>query len=707
MKDVGEYSFRKQKYIVCWCTTWNPALSEDEQSDEEHLPIHVRDVEIMLAGYKDEDIADIADAIIEKKRGRDSSEISQVITKMVGSPALGKPKYKSDTVESPDFQSKSCDTAGIPILNHHQQAGRCELIGCQNYIDSSIEGLRRPSATISRMSSKAGLLNLPDSAQEPLDYAFVIALFNRDSPEPTTYREAMSSQDREMWKEAISTEVMNLLKRGVIVEVDPPKGEEIRFVDTKYVFKKKEKNGEIYKYKCRIVARGFTQIDQLDYFETMAPVARSNSLRIFLKISVQREHVRRSIDFDAAFLHSPLGDEVLYCKPFEGYNLTPGKVLRIMKSFYGLKQAGRYWNVMISDFFISKGFTKCLAEQCLFTRNGGRQMILLYVDDAIVSCSTAKEVTEVITEIKGMFELGEEGPLDWYVGSAIEDKGDTIFMHQKDYINKMLRRYEIPEGTIADTPMRERLAILKDPKDELFHKFNIREKVDSLMYAAVSVRPDIAFAVSYVARFTTHPSAEVCKAVNQIFHYLAGSKELGICIRKEVNADAVVYCDADYAGDVNDYKSTSGILAFIGLTLVCWYSSKQSTTAQSSTDSEIISMNFAAKEIVWLRGLLNELSYTQTNPTVLKGDSQSAMMLGMNPVFHKRTKHIMVKFMYLVECLKENTLQMEKVLGTVNWSDILTKPQKKTMFLSCREALGMIRPNSSYQLIMVSIEGGC
>ena len=73
------------------------------------------------------------------------------------------------------------------------------------------------------MSSKAGLLNLPDSAQEPLDYAFVIALFNRDSPEPTTYREAMSSQDREMWKEAISTEVMNLLKRGVIVEVDPPK----------------------------------------------------------------------------------------------------------------------------------------------------------------------------------------------------------------------------------------------------------------------------------------------------------------------------------------------------------------------------------------------------------------------------------------------------------------------------------------------------
>ena len=117
-------------------------------------------------------------------------------------------------------------------------------------------------------------------------------------------------------------------------------------------------------------------------------------------------------------------------------------------------------------------------------------------------------------------------------------------------------------------------------------------------------------------------------------------------------------------------------------------------------------MNFAAKEIVWLRELLNELSYSQINPTVLRGDSQSAMMLGMNPVFHKRTKHIMVKFMYLVECLKENTLQMEKVLGTVNWSDILTKSQKKAMFLLCREALGMARPKSPNQVIMVSIEGG-
>jgi hypothetical protein len=239
--------------------------------------------------------------------------------------------------------------------------------------------------------------------------------------------------------------------------------------------------------------------------------------------------------------------------------------------------------------------------------------------------------------------------------------------------------------------MKEKYAITKDPNDEMFQNFNIREKIRSLMYAAVSVRPDIAFAVAYVARFSTHPSTEVCKAINHIFGYLAGNKELGICIIKRKDANAIIYCDSDYAGDTNDYKSTSGVIAFIGSTPVCWYASKQSTTAQSSTDAEIISMNFAAKEIVWLRGLLNEMFHVQILPTILRGDSQSAMALSMNPIFHKRTKHIMIKFMYLVECLKENILQNEKIPGIENWSDIMTKSQKKSLFLACRDALCMTR----------------
>ena len=144
-------------------------------------------------------------------------------------------------------------------------------------------------------------------------------------------------------------------------------------------------------------------------------------------------------------------------------------------------------------------------------------MILIYVDDAIVSCETEERINEIIKLITSEFELGENGPLDWYIGSAIEDNGDSVFIHQKDYIKKMLTTYDYDITKILETPLKEKYAIVKDPEDELFHNFKIKEKIGSLMFTAVSVRPDIAFAVSYIARFTTHPSAEVCRAINHVF----------------------------------------------------------------------------------------------------------------------------------------------------------------------------------------------
>jgi hypothetical protein len=538
------------------------------------------------------------------------------------------------------------------------------------------------------------ILNLPQSAQEPLDYAMAITLSTISASEPRSYAEAIKSPEKERWQEAIAIEIENLKKRGVLIEVPRPEYK-IEMVDTKYVFKKKEKHGVVYKYKARLVARGFSQKETINYNEVFSSVARQNSLRIFLKISVDRGHSRRSIDFEAAFLFSPLETEELYLATPDGWSVTEGNVLQLKRSLYGLKQASRYWNIMITDFLISIGFSRCNSEPCLFVKDEGREMILLYVDDAIISCEKEDRIHEIITEIKKVFELGEEGALDWYIGSSIEDGGDTLFMNQKDYITKMLTTYGYDMSKTNETPLKEKFSILRDPEDALFHDFKIREKVGSLMFAAVSVRPDIAFAVSYVARFTTHPSTEVCRAVNHIFGYLAGTLELGINFVKELDSQVIVYCDSDYGSDINDYKSTSGVLVYIGSTVVAWYSSKQTTVAQSSTDAEILAMNFAAKEIVWLRGLLNEMYCPQELPTVLRGDSQSAILLSRNPVFHKRTKHVMIKFMYLVECLRESTIINEFVAGIKNWADMLTKSQKKAFFLACRTALNMVRTRAA------------
>ena len=388
-------------------------------------PTHIREVEMMVAGYHDDNASELAEVAVERaeylstkhddvlKVALDAHHIfmeegrcNSVLAIEDGKVAEGSmPHYsmlskasfdiKTQTSSLPkrkfdDREDKISDDLGClfpssrSVKDHHVHAGRCRTRDAQNMITihdekQRISQLKEEEARtlVQGQACPLDRFDLPTSSQEPLDYAFVLASI-RENQDPKTYSEAMTSNEREQWKCAITTEINNLMKRGVIVEVDPPVGE-LRFVDTKYVFKKKEKNGLVYKYKCRIVARGFSQIEHVDYYATMAPVARSNSLRIFLSISVHRGHTRRSIDFDAAFLYSPLGDEVLYCKPFEGWQVSTGKVLQIMKGFYGVKQSGRYWNVMISDYLISKGFTKCVSEQCMFIRNEGRQMILLYV----------------------------------------------------------------------------------------------------------------------------------------------------------------------------------------------------------------------------------------------------------------------------------------------------------------------------------------
>ena len=670
------------RYIVAHVMRYNPSITEEEQDQREiPRPYHVLDVERMLTGLVNE-AGDV---------------LASICNQVEAVAKVGHLGYEFGRCETDDMGMLNLLSPVIPGLapaetrcqmrrrEHHEE----ELIPRKELTTSAVTNCEVQDER-NRYKELVNGLNLPVSAEEPLSYAMALANARVDLSEPSNYREAINSLESDKWQEAIATEINNLKKRDVLHEVVKPQYQ-INMVDTKYVFKKKEKHGVVYKYKARLVARGFSQIETVNYNEIFASVARQNSLRIYLKISVDRSHVRRSIDFEAAFLFSPLEGEEIYLKTPDGWTIGPGNVLKLKKSLYGLKQSPRYWGIMISDFLLSIGFTRCTSEPCMFIRDKGKDMILIYVDDAIISCESEERINEIIKLITSEFELGENGPLDWYIGSAIEDNGDSLFIHQKDYIMKMLTTYDYDITKTLETPLKEKYAILKDPEDELFHNFKIKEKLGSLMFTAVSVRPDIAFAVSYIARFTTHPSAEVCRAINHVFGYLAGTMELGINIVREDNSELIVYCDADYAGDTNDYKSTTGVLVLIGLTIVGWYSSKQTTVAQSSCDSEVLSMNFAAKEIVWVRGLLEEMFCPQELPTRLRGDSQSAILLSRNPVFHKRTKHVMVKIMYLVECLRTSIIVSEFISGIKNWADILTKSQKKAFFLTCRTALNMVR----------------
>ena len=243
------------------------------------------------------------------------------------------------------------------------------------------------------------------------------------SKDPVTVKEAMSGSLAHRWKQAFATEISNIKDRGVVEEVVAPS--DLRnIIGCKFVFKTKMKHGELDKYKARLVARGFTQIEELDYNETFAPVARMDTLWIYLKKSVDLGHFRITIDFVAAFLIGDLMD---------GWIVMPGNVLRLRKAIYGLKQAGRNCYQLLCEYLVDEeGFVKCLSEHCVFTKENGRLMLIVYVNDAIISSLVEAEASYLLSRIQQYFELGEIGPLSWYLCSAIEDSGASIASYESE-----------------------------------------------------------------------------------------------------------------------------------------------------------------------------------------------------------------------------------------------------------------------------------
>jgi hypothetical protein len=531
-------------------------------------------------------------------------------------------------------------------------------------------------------------LKVLDLNRKDVDYKDVTDHIMMDDPK--TFKEAMSQADSEQWKIAVITEYNNLKRKGVLKEVRVPRGA-VRLIDSKLVFKRKYKDGKMSKYKARLCAKGFTQVEGEDYNETFAPVARMNTIRLFLKISISRKHKRRTADWLAAFCNGYLNEE-LYMNPPELWEVKAGHILKLMHALYGTKQAGRSWYQQLKDYMINElKLIMCESDQCVFYRKDYSLLILLYVDDVIISYEREEDYQITIAKIKKDFEIGDEGELSWYLGNKIEEKENYIKMSQTEYINKIIKKYEI--NGLEDTPMIKDYAIVKSEDDELFEEFNIKSKIGSLMYVAVCTRPDVMFAVSYIARFTNHPNKDVCKAITRIFKYLNATKDYSLKF-EEGKCSLSLQCDADFGGDVNDGKSTSGGCALLDEDIIDWWAKKQTTiTAQATCDSELLSLNLTCKNTIWTRGILHELGINQKEPTIIYCDNQSAIQVVYNPVLHQRTKHMRLKIGYVNDLIRNDEARIAKIEGEKNLADIFTKSQDKKRHI--KNVIGLKLPEDN------------
>jgi hypothetical protein len=271
------------------------------------------------------------------------------------------------------------------------------------------------------------------------------------------------------------------------------------------------------------------------------------------------------------------------------------------------------------------------------------------------------------------------GPANQILGMRItrdREKG-TLNLSQEKYIGKVLERFRVQDAKPRSTPLGSHFKLSKeqspktDEEREKMAKVPYASAVGSLMYAMVCTRPDIAYAVGVVSRYMADPGPEHWEAVKWILRYLKGTSGMALCFSGR-SANLQGFVDADLGGDVDGRKSTSGYVFTFGNTAISWMSRLQKCVALSTTEAEYIAISEAGKEMVWLKNFLKEIGKEQ-DKSVLFSDSQSALCLAKNPVFHSRTKHIQLKYHYIREKINDGTLSLEKILGAENPADMLTK----------------------------------
>ena len=312
-------------------------------------------------------------------------------------------------------------------------------------------------------------------------------------------------------------------------------------------------------------------------------MAKVTTFKLMLALSKVLNLEIHQLDVDSAFLYADLKEDV-YMTPPPGTNIPNGYCLKLLMSLYGLKQAPRNWNKNIVDHIKSMGFKQSILDNCLFVRNDGEEtyLISLYVDDILIAGSDPSKIAEIKAEFTKRCEMKDLGELNYYLGMKVTRTDDYIQLDQHRYTLDILAKYDYllqgHENKTFTTPMERDLKLRKFESDKMSDqhadyvaRFPYQNIVGALLYLSINTRPDISYAVGVLARFSKYPTVRACKAVLRVLIYLRGTAERGI---RYTGNDLRVYAysDADWAGDLDTRRSTTGYVVYAAGGPIAWQS---------------------------------------------------------------------------------------------------------------------------------------
>ena len=512
--------------------------------------------------------------------------------------------------------------------------------------------------------------------------------------EPATYQEALAAPDAEQWKQAMDEEMASLHANGTWVLEPLPAG--VKAIPVKWVFKlKHDASGNIERYKARLVAKGFMQREGIDFNEVYAPVSKAATMRTLLSLVAADDLELEQLDIKTAFLNGDL-EETIYMQQPPGYQEGgSGMACRLVKALYGLRQAPRAWHTRLKAELEAIGFTATEADASLFVRyhKDHAVYLLVYVDDILIVSSSAESVKGVKDMLTSTFDLRDLGEASMFVGLEIQrDRAArTLTIRQSRMANDLVARYGMQQAQPKAIPLTVGTQLTKASDDsQLLDKqqFGYAELIGSLLYLSVCTRPDIAQAVGALSRFMAAPTFQHWQAARGVVRYLSGTVHTGISYGHVV-APLVGYCDADFAGDVDTRRSTTGYVFVLNGGAISWSSRRQPTVALSTAEAEYMAAAHAIKEALWLRKLFADLR-VPVDAIDLRSDNQAAIALLKNPIASNRSKHIDVLHHFARERVIRGEVCITYCSTHQQLADCLTKPVGEAKFLVCLSGWGML-----------------
>ncbi|MBW0503459.1 hypothetical protein O181_043174 [Austropuccinia psidii MF-1] len=414
---------------------------------------------------------------------------------------------------------------------------------------------------------------------------------------PTTLNEAKKS-NWEKWRGAIEHELNSFDEMEVWELVERTKN--MKVINTKFVFDLKKRGQADLVYKARLVARGFS-------------MALKNNWDV------------ASFDVSVAYLHSSL-DEIIYVDaPAEFRPHWKNKVMRLRKAMYGLKQAGRCWWFHFRSVMIAIGFCAEELDQCVYKCMKGNTVIYvwMHVDDGVVFSNQMEGIVKVRKELTKHLKLRWEDNLSRIVGIDVLMNNNTITLSQSSFARQIVEHYE----NKANIRLLNMKTTLPDMKLETSGAVPIEQKwyqslIGSLNYLALGTRPDISFAVNYLARYSNSPQNTQWHALQHLLGYVKYSMDF--CLKYEAKANGLqVWTDADWGGEFQ--RSTTGFVFRLFGCTIAWASRRQKLVATSTFAAELIAMGMTSDLLSFIIQILHSID--PTVDSTLFCDNKASMMV--------------------------------------------------------------------------------